>query len=42
MMLPEHADQMFLGDMRIALRRSDRSMTQELLDHPDINAIAKQ
>ena len=42
MMLPQHADQMFLGDMRIALRRSDRSMPQELLNHPDVNAIAKQ
>ena len=42
MMRPQHADQMFLGDMRIALRRSDRSMPQELLDHPDVNAIAKQ
>ena len=41
-MLPQHADQMFLGDMRIALRRSDRSMPQELLNHPDVNAIAKQ
>ena len=42
MVLPQHADQMFLGDMRIALRRCDRSVPQELLDHPDINAIAKQ
>ena len=42
MMLPQHADQMFLGDMRIALRRCDRSMPQELLNHPDVNAIAKQ
>ncbi len=42
MMLPQHADQMFLGDMCIALSRSNRSMTQKLLDYPDINAIAKQ
>ena len=42
MMLPQHADQMFLGDMSVALRRCDRSMPQEFLHHADINAIAKQ
>ena len=40
MPLPQHGNHVLFGDVRVALRRGDRRMSQELLHNADIHAIA--
>src|SRR5258708_703388 len=42
MMFPQHADHVFFADMGIALGRRNRRMSEKLLDHPNIHAIAEK
>ncbi len=42
MMFPEDPNQMFLCDVRVPLRRGNRSMSQELLHHANVRPIPQK
>ena len=42
MKFSQYTNEVFLGDMRVALRRSNRGVTEEFLHHPDIRSISEK
>lgn len=42
MVLPQNSDQVFLIDMSVALSGGDRSVSQKLLHHSDVCAVAQE